>query len=132
MILIVSYDLSNAPNRTQFFDALKQQGVWWRYLTSTWLISTQKTPTEVYDALAPTMFREDRLLIFELARAHQGWLPKDAWDWIEQQQAIDALRTLGQSSGLPSLLPLGALSSPTKPSRRSGIPFLEPPRPKKG
>src|SRR4051812_49397514 len=88
MILIISYDLSLVANHSAFFETLKQQGLWWHYLTSTWLVSTNKTPDQVYNALVPTMVQADRLLIFELGRAHQGYLPKEAWDWITQQQTM--------------------------------------------
>ena len=94
MILIVTYDLSLASSHAAFFEALKQQGAWWHYLTSTWLISTNKNPTEVYNALTPFIVPADRILIFELGTAHQGWLPKEAWDWIKQQQTTVVPRVL--------------------------------------
>lgn len=99
MILIVSYDLDAATNHAPLFEALKQQGTWWHYLTSTWLISTTKTPEQVYNALVPSMVQSDRILVFELGKAYNGWLPREAWDWIQQQQT----RELSGGSGSTGL-----------------------------
>lgn len=83
MILIVSYDLKGAHNYAPFFEALRSQGVWWHYLASTWLIHTDKTPEQVYNAICGHIRRADRLFVGTLANGYEGWLPKDAWDWIE-------------------------------------------------
>src|SRR5689334_11372213 len=94
MILIVTYDLAPTINHAAFFEALKAQGTWWHYLTSTWLVSTDKTTEQIFNALAPFMVEADRLLIFELGKSHHGWLPKEAWDWITQQQTMSRARVL--------------------------------------
>jgi hypothetical protein len=53
-VILVTYDLKTAGRvYSTFYDALKQQGNWWHYLTSTWLIETNKTPNDIYNALAP-------------------------------------------------------------------------------
>jgi hypothetical protein len=101
MILIVSYDLSAATDHSRFFESLKQQGVWWHYLTSTWLIATRKSPREVFQAIEPFMDRADRLLIFEVGKTYNGWLPKKAWEWIDQQQGFDAVRSLLPPTATP-------------------------------
>jgi hypothetical protein len=101
MILIVTYDLSPTFDHSIFFDALKQQGSWWHYLTSVWLIATTKTPEQVFQAVAPYMVQADRVLIFEVGKSYNGWLPKEAWDWIQQQQATGALQTLANLTPLP-------------------------------
>ena len=87
MILIITYDLHPAHDYTQFYEALKTQGTsWWHYLSSTWLISTTKRPDEVLDALRSYLGPNDRLLIAEMGNGYNGWLPKDAWDWIQKEQ----------------------------------------------
>lgn len=102
MILIVTYDLKGPYNYIPFYEALKQQGSWWHYLTSTWLISTAKTPEQVFQAISPLMLTTDRMLIFELGKTYNGWLPKDAWEWIQQQQAAEAIRSVTPSTPLPT------------------------------
>ena len=83
MIVLVTYDLNNpTKDYTPLFNALKAQGQWWHQLRSTWLIDTHKSPTEIWNAIAPYVENTDRVLVTNLAPGHQGWLGKDAWDWI--------------------------------------------------
>ena len=82
-VLIVTYDLKTPGwNYTPFYEALKAQGQWWHYLTSTWLIATGKTPNDVYNALGPHISKADSVLILPVKKPAFGWLPKEAWDWI--------------------------------------------------
>lgn len=85
MVYVVSYDLRK-PNRdyTSLYEELKKSSWWWHYLESTWLISTTESATQVYSRLVKTIDRDDRLLIIEAGRDRQGWLPKEAWEWISQ------------------------------------------------
>ena len=83
MILFISYDLKN-PNKNYepFYNTLKEQGVWWHYLKSTWLLDTNKTPDQVYEALRHHIEQADRILVGTMVGPKQGWLEKEAWDWI--------------------------------------------------
>lgn len=86
MILIVTYDLNGpAGSYDSFYEVLKQQGSWMHYLKSTWLISTNKTPNQVYESLAPYLQPRDRIFVAQMGCDYYGWLPKDAWDWISRQ-----------------------------------------------
>lgn len=88
MIHIIVYDLKGAAGSyPEFFEALKAQGSWWHYLkVSAWLVSTEKTSDKVYDALRPYLRTGDHLLVWELGKARQGWLPRAAWDWIKRHE----------------------------------------------
>jgi len=82
-VLLVTYDLKAAGwNYSVFYEKLKSQGAWWHYITSSWLIITSKGPDEVYSALAPHLAKADRILILPVRRPAFGWLPREAWDWI--------------------------------------------------
>jgi hypothetical protein len=84
-VLLVSYDLKAVPwNYTPFYEALKQQGAWWHYISSTWIIVTQKSSDQVYAALAPHLSRQDFILVVPVKKPAHGWLPKAAWDWINE------------------------------------------------
>ena len=84
-VLLVTYDLKTAgKNYAPFYEALKNQGTWWHYLSSTWLIKTTKTHIEVYNAIAPHITIRDHVLIVPITRPYWGLLPKDAWDWINK------------------------------------------------
>jgi len=83
-VLLVTYDLKTQGKiYTPFYEALKQQGQWWHYIASTWLIATTKTPQEVYAAVAPHLTVSDFILVVPIKRPYYGFLPKDAWDWME-------------------------------------------------
>jgi hypothetical protein len=81
----VNYDLK-APGRdyTGLYDAIKKSPTWWHYLESTWLISTNETAEGVWNQISTHIDKNDSVLIIEVRRDHQGWLPKEAWDWINQ------------------------------------------------
>jgi len=92
MILLVTYDLKGRPEGYgKLFEALKKQGVWWHYLKSTWLVSTEKTPTELLEELKPHLNLTDKggdlILITAIGGKRAGWLPSKAWDWIRKQEA---------------------------------------------
>ena len=118
MILIVTYELRGPHNYLPFYEAIKKQGNWWHYLASTWLLSTSKAPIEVYNEIAPLMLNTDSLLIAEMGSSQpQGWLPKAAWDWIQQQQQNEALSKLGAMPSAKGLASLAALATPSQPGQ---------------
>lgn len=80
---VVSYDLK-APGRdySNLYEAIKRGAKWWHYLESTWIIVTNETPQQVWDRLGNHVDTNDRLLIIEVRDNVQGWLSKDAWNWI--------------------------------------------------
>jgi hypothetical protein len=100
MILIITYDLRSPQDYHNFYEVVKQQGKWWHYMASTWLLSTQKTPQEVVDAVLPHMDTQDFLLVCELSNKYQGRLPKPAWEWIKQELPENNLANLYALSGL--------------------------------
>jgi hypothetical protein len=85
-VVLITYDLKT-PGRvyTSFYETLKLQGNWCHYLSSTWLIETQKTPNDIYTALAPHITVKDFILIIPVTKPAFGWLPKAAWDWINSR-----------------------------------------------
>jgi hypothetical protein len=82
-VYCISYDLK-APSRNYdgLFDALKKSTKWWHYLESTWLIQTAEEPNQIWERLAQHIDKKDYLLIIEVRGNVQGWLPKEAWEWI--------------------------------------------------
>ena len=87
MIHIVVYDLKGpAGSYPEFFETLKEQGSWWHYLRSAWLVSTEETASDVYEALRPHIRKGDRLLVWKLDHERHGWLPRAAWDWIKRHE----------------------------------------------
>jgi len=83
---IVTYEL-NASLRSyrKLFKTLQSYDFWWHYIDNTWIIGTNKDPDEIFEHLQPYIDEdEDYLLIIEVRRSFQGWLPEDAWDWVER------------------------------------------------
>jgi hypothetical protein len=87
MLLQVSYDLRDRErDYDDLFEEIKQQGRWWHYLKSTWIIETNRTPRQVVDALEEILSKGDRLLVSEIERL-DGVLPEKAWNWLERHRA---------------------------------------------
>jgi hypothetical protein len=87
-IYSVSYDLSNpGQNYSQLIEELESSPDWWHYLQSTWLISTRETAHQLSKRLLGHMDANDKLLVIEVRMHFDGWLPEDAWDWINQRAA---------------------------------------------
>jgi hypothetical protein len=104
MIYIVTYDLVGRGDYTPFYEALKKQGPWSHYLASTWLISTGKSPEEVMSAIRPYMNGQDLLLVAELGPRYQGFLPVQAWDWINTQRSNATALAAAKLAGAQSIL----------------------------
>jgi hypothetical protein len=81
----VNYDLK-APGRdySGLYEAIKKYPSWWHYLESTWLIATDETAQSVWDRISDHIDKNDYALVIEVRKDSQGWLPKDAWEWIRQ------------------------------------------------
>ena len=86
MLYVVSYDLrKQGKDYIGLFEQLKHSRRWWHYLDSTWLISTEESPSELYNRLVAHLDADDRILIIGAGNHIQGWLPKDAWEWIYRE-----------------------------------------------
>ena len=85
-VFAVSYDLNatSAENRNKFFDVLKACPSWCRYLESTWLVLTQEGAYSLAERLRQNIDEHDPLLVIQVAADYAGWLPEDAWDWLQR------------------------------------------------
>jgi hypothetical protein len=118
MILIVTYDLRTPKDYHDFYETVKaqgEQGKWWHYMSSTWLLSTSKTPQQVVDAIQPHLDPQDFVFVCEITSNYQGRLPKPAWDWIQSelpQYNAYLASLLSGLGGVPATPPggLGTLS----------------------
>jgi hypothetical protein len=129
MILIVTYDLRTPKDYHDFYEVVKAQGKWWHYMASTWLLSTDRTPQQVAEAIQEKLDPQDLFFVCELAPQYQGRLPKPAWDWInsELKAPFDLAALAGLSSPGPSAMP------PPPPPLFGELDWLTklPPSPKK-
>jgi hypothetical protein len=88
MVLIVNYTLKNRlKDYSPLFDAIKNCGEWWHFMEATWIINTTHSPDAVARHLNNFIDSNlDFLLVCRLSSEHQGWLPKEAWDWLNSKQ----------------------------------------------
>jgi hypothetical protein len=84
-VFAVNYDLRvrRKPDYKGLEEELQNSPKWWHYLESTWLILTNETPDQLWSRIASHIHDQDRVLIIEVRDNCQGWLPKEAWDWIK-------------------------------------------------
>jgi hypothetical protein len=88
MVLIITYALnSKQKDYAPLFDAIKNNaGQWWHFMDSTWIVNTVYSANEFAQFLYPHIVNTDHLLVARLQGEHQGWLPKEAWDWLSSKQ----------------------------------------------
>ena len=79
----INYDLKTpGRNYNELYEEIKKSPRWWHFLESTWLIITDETPTQVWNRIGKHIDNNDYMLIIEVRDNVNGWLPKEAWDWI--------------------------------------------------
>lgn len=82
---IITYDFKKEEaDVSDLAEAIKGFGFWWHYLKHSWIIKTDRTVQQVYDKLAEYLQDDMHLLVFELGKQRQGWLPKKAWGWLKK------------------------------------------------
>jgi len=85
MILLVAYDLKQPEGSySELFDVLKGENSWWHYISSTWLVATDKSAKQFSAELREHIYEGDRLLVTQLIGEYQGWLPRKGWEWIKR------------------------------------------------
>ena len=87
--LLITYDLNKqGQNYKALYEAIKALGAWWHYLDSTWMVQTYDTVQSASDKLLKHIDKNDFLLVVDVTGdTMQGWLPKEAWDWIQGRAA---------------------------------------------
>ena len=88
MILLVSYDL-NKPGKDYptLYDVLKSGLSWWHYLDSTWVIYTNESTDTWEKKIKAAVDQNDHFIIVDITRrARNGWLPKKAWEWLDEHE----------------------------------------------
>lgn len=90
MIVLVTYDLRKGDHDYgPFYSALKDQGTWWHYISSTWLLKTNKRPYAIAEALRPHMDGKDNLFVTEITTNNAGYLSDKAWAWLRRNEEAE-------------------------------------------
>lgn len=90
MILLITYDLKKpGKDYITLHNTIKTAPNWWHHLESTWIIQTNESVDIWNGRLTKVIDQNDRLLIVDITRqSRQGWLTKDAWDWIRTYENL--------------------------------------------
>ena len=86
MVYLITYDLNRpGQNYDGLYQAIKALGsVWWHYLDSTWLVNTKLNANQITQKLTKHIDGNDHLLVIKTTKEYDGWLNKNAWEWIKQ------------------------------------------------
>ena len=81
---LITYELRSkiGHDYTPFFNEIKKAPKWWHYLSNVWIIISEEDVSSWERKLVPLTVVGDNLLIIEVRRSSGGWLPKEAWGWI--------------------------------------------------
>ena len=81
---MISYDLhSPTINRTLVEDSIKSIGSWCKYVSTTFLVKSYKSISEITDIATSKLDSNDKMIVCKVDKPIQGWLTKDNWDWIK-------------------------------------------------
>lgn len=84
--LLIAYDLNRSgQNYSDLIAAIKEQGAWWHYLDSTWLVKTSKSHVALRDELRQYIDGNDELLIIDVTSDAAAWsgFNASASDWLK-------------------------------------------------
>jgi hypothetical protein len=85
MITSINYDLRKpGHNYIRLYEAIKGLGSWWHHLGATWLVNTDLDAAEISKRLTPLIDANDSMLVIGVTSDRSGWLPKEAWNWINK------------------------------------------------
>ena len=59
---------------------------WWHYIDTTYLIASSLDVNSLYNLIFPGVPRRYLLIIEVDPNNAQGWLPRDAWTWLQKYQ----------------------------------------------
>jgi hypothetical protein len=82
---IVSYDLKaegDGFNYLPFMLELQGSLDWWHFLERTWIVVRRDLLVDFTNILLGKLHSKDRLLVLPAKGPAMGWLPTDAWDWM--------------------------------------------------
>lgn len=75
---------------------------WIRYSANSWIIWTEKTPSDLYNHIRPHLHVEDQVLIVRLDLSEGfGWLSPWIWTWINSKVPGTILTGQPAQSPLP-------------------------------
>ena len=82
---LVCFALNGPPEvYPDFFRELTYCDGWLNYVPGVWIVLTKLTLVSLTARLRPKIRTTDRLMVMPAKGPVDGWLPKDAWVWINK------------------------------------------------
>lgn len=81
---LITFNREAKGNYKLLEDEIKRSPDWWNYLNNTWIIITDENVDQIWERLEKYFPKDDKMLIIEVTNNSQGWLSRDAWDWIKE------------------------------------------------
>ena len=87
-IYLINYKVSGSDATLK--ETIKSAKSWFNYFQGSWIIiSTNSLAVWQEKLSAHINHGEDHLLIIELQlKNYNGWMPKNAWDWLKKQKGL--------------------------------------------
>lgn len=84
-VYMISYDLhSPTNNRTQVEDSIKSLGPWCKYVSTTFLVSSNLSATSVQEHVTKHLDGNDSMIVCKVEKPILGWLEQKQWNWINE------------------------------------------------
>ena len=84
-VYMISYDLhSPTNNREKVENAIKSLGSWCKYVTTTFLVKTDFSSSDVQDIATKHLDSNDAMIICKVEKPIMGWLSQEQWKWIRE------------------------------------------------
>ncbi|HEY6095725.1 MAG TPA: hypothetical protein VIU93_12310 [Gallionellaceae bacterium] len=82
---MITYDFKGSTEQySSLFEEIKKFPGWWHYIANSWLIVSEESAKEIFHKLKPHLDNDINLLVIEVGKDRQGWLPEKAWDWFKR------------------------------------------------
>ena len=91
-VYLITYNPDLNFNKSTFhnyIDSLFKKGYisdWWHYIDETYLVASNLEVNQLYNSIFPGVPQRYLLIIEVNTNNAQGWIPKEAWTWLQKYQ----------------------------------------------
>jgi hypothetical protein len=85
MVLLISYDLNRHERPSAYaavLNMINRHASAVRPLYSQWFVETNDGPNTWHERMKQVTDANDNWFICQVTKAHQGWLDKSVWAWL--------------------------------------------------
>lgn len=86
-LYMIVYDIPEAKE-VHLAQALRAAKGWWHHLGSCWIVATEHGADIWRQSIMKAIGESGKFVIFDITNVPvDGWMPKSAWDWINNHQS---------------------------------------------